>query len=223
MSIEKDASNMIEKQKDVAEKKDTQIREIFHRTKNDLQIISSLFELQLMNEEDDSLKEKLLEGFGRFQVMVLVYRGLSYGDGYTEIDFGKFLKQLLENLCASKGLPQVASRAVIDFPELFLNVDTAIPLGLIVNEIFNASLKNISTDNNDVKITISMPPESENEMGLVYRDNGESLGGEFEINNSSPTFGTRLIKGLSQQLSGRTEYLYDKGNVFRVFFRKPES
>jgi two-component sensor histidine kinase len=97
-------------------------------------------------------------------------------------------------------------------------MDTAIPLGLIVNELLTNSYKNFDAKKKNNSISISINLIAKGQYELVYQDNGNGLTGTINF-DTDETLGLKLIKGLAKQLAGKATYHYDNGSVFKVFFQ----
>jgi len=199
-------------QKEIIEQKNTEnellLGEIHHRVKNNLQVISSLLSLQERNIEDKSAKAAILEGKERVKSMGLIHKLLYQNDNYSGVEMDDYVNKLVTGLLDSFGVDDTNFNLDIDFSKLKLDVDTAIPLGLIINELVINSLKYAYTNTKKPALKLKLEKEKE-ELVLEITDNG--TGKAIDLNNSK-SFGMKLIKSLSRQLGG-TLSIRDKAGL----------
>ena len=181
--------------------KEILLKEIHHRVKNNMQVISGLLSLQSSAIKDAQIKEYFKLSQDRIKTMSIVHEMLYEESDFTSIDFREYVKRLINQLLISmKGHShKIELELVIE--DVSLNLDTAIPLGIIINEIVTNSLKYGIVD--DAKGIISIKLETQNHPYFVLNvgDTGKGLPDGFNIEKSN-TFGFNLINSLSQQLKG---------------------
>lgn len=179
------------------------IKEIHHRVKNNLQIISSLLNLQTSAIEDDKAMNAVIEGRNRVQSMGLIHQKLYMGENVASINMDNYLVDLANHLLASFGKDngQVTIESSIDLPPL--DVDTAIPLGLIINELLTNSLKYAFDETDSGKIGVQLFIDQQKELHLLIEDNGKGVTQKKET--SSTKFGTKIVQILSKKLKGKVQ------------------
>ncbi len=193
---------------------DLLLKEIHHRIKNNFQRISSLLELQYKNMDNDNLKEILKEGQNRINAMSMIHNRLYQSNDISAISFKDYCTDLvIENAKLFKSENFKLENCVTD---VMLDVDTAIPLGLIINELTTNTFK--YTKNDRKKIKICLENLEEGEYKLVYRDNGQGLPQDLNLEKIK-SLGLLLVRRLSKQLHGKLNYYYDKGAVFEITFK----
>ncbi len=196
--------------------KEQLLREIHHRVKNNLQIISSLLNLQTHNVQDEKFLALIRESRNRIKSMALVHEML-----YATTDLSKIkLKNYIDTLCASiyqsYRLPDVKVSFNLQIPEdIFLEIDKMIHLGMILNEIISNSLK-YAFDANDGLISISIQQTSTH-YTVSIADNGKGLPIGFEQEKHG-NLGMQLIYMLTGQLNGNVEIDDKKGVTYKITF-----
>ncbi|MDZ4172585.1 MAG: PAS domain S-box protein [Methanobacteriaceae archaeon] len=217
-------TNLLEKrnteesiQKSLKEK-EVLLREIHHRVKNNMQIISSLLNLQVNYEEEKKVQQVLKESQGRIKSMAIVHEKLYQSTSLSEINFGSYLHQLIKDIYFSYGISTAKIMPLLVAEDIYINLDTAIPLGLIVNELITNSIKYAfkGRDNGTLKITFE---KINDELILKVSDDGVGLGPDVDI-DSSKTLGLKLVKNLAIQLDADLEIGRDNGTSFTFKFRE---
>jgi two-component sensor histidine kinase/ligand-binding sensor domain-containing protein len=198
--------------------KDVLMKELHHRVKNNLQIITGLLELQKAQMTDKKAIEALTEGQIRLSSIALIHQNFYGGTNLESISFKIFLtdlliavKQLFEN-------EQRIIECVIQTDDIPIDINIAIPLGLIVNELLTNSYKYLPAEQLDKKIEINLTVSENGKYEFTYKDNGPGLPPNVNFENSQ-TLGLRLISGLSEQINGSLFYKYDGGSVFVIQFK----
>ena len=175
------------------------MQELHHRVKNNLQVISSLLSLQSMKLQDDKAKQAVLEGKNRVKAMSMIHQKLYQSYDLSEIDFRAYVKELVEDLKRSY-MPKEDVDIVIDIPDLKLDVEKTLPLGLIINELVSNSFKYAFQGIETPQIGISLMSEKGGYLLKVF-DNGPGLPRHLNPTEVS-SFGLRLVKILSDQMKG---------------------
>ncbi|WP_440947661.1 PAS domain S-box protein [Methanosarcina sp. T3] len=201
------------------------IKEIHHRIKNNLQIISSLLDLQAEKFEDENVIEAFREGQNRVISMSLIHEELYKGEGADTLDFSAYLKKLTENLFKTYNLSSKNISLSMDLEEdTFLDMDTAVPLGIIVNELVSNSLKHAFTEDKEGKIRIELYREERNcdthksFFSLTISDDGKGLPEDLEL-ESAESLGLQLVNILVDQLDGELELKRAQGIEFTIKFK----
>lgn len=201
--------------------KELLLQEVHHRVKNNLQVMSSLIKLQSRYLQDDKMLEILKETGGRIQSMAIVHTKIYNSKDYEYIQFDEYVKNLVENFQSAYGYKLRNVRFNINIGELKLNIDTAIPCGLIINELISNSVKYAFPDGGEGKIDISVERVNGNIFKLVVKDNGAGSELGKEIKNSD-TLGIQLITLLTRQLNGTIDISSEpgKGTEFEITFEE---
>ena len=204
----------------VLKEKDFLFKELHHRVKNNLQMITSLLKMQSDHIESSACKEVLKTCGERILSMSAIHEQLSHSKGLGEIDFGIFLEDLAESLINSHtGFSGVISHN-IETEGTLLNIKSAIPCGMVVNELVSNALKHAFPQGRRGTITISLRVEMDDIFEIRVADDGVGIPSDLEIRNTD-TLGMQLVFMLvERQLNGIVGMAVDKGTVFTVRFRK---
>jgi two-component sensor histidine kinase len=195
--------------------KELLIKEVHHRVKNNFQIVASLLELQTQGISDTKALELINEGKNRVKSMALIHQKL-YQNDTGLIDFNEYLRLLTRELSiAYKQKNNVEIK--IDAENMFFEVDTAIPLGLIINEIITNSYKYAFHNEKENKLSISIRKELEH-YKLIIQDNGEGIPEDFDIKKAK-SLGLLLVNRLVKQLHGTLHQLNENGVKFEITFK----
>lgn len=183
------------------QEKETLLKEVHHRVKNNLQTVSSLLSLQARNVREAKIKELLKGTQNRVISMAMVHEMLYMRKDISKIEYKSYVQELSEYLIRSiKGL-ESKIKLNIDIPNVKLGIDTAIPLGLLINEVVTNSLKYGFKDNQDGEIYIGLKRESDKQYVLRIGDNGVGFSDSISHKNSE-SLGLKLIYNLTRQLKG---------------------
>ncbi len=202
--------------------KEVLLREIHHRVKNNMQIITSLLSLQSGLMDNDVVKGHFRQCQFRINSMAMIHEMLYQSDNFSEINYAEYVKQLVTELITS--IKGVKNDVEFKFssPELYLSIDTAIPLGLLINEIITNSLKYGITNEVGGKIEIQFTREDSANYTLLIGDNGVGIPNGVTVENSS-SLGLKLIYRLARQLGGNISLIPDKqGTHYKLVFCKSE-
>jgi PAS domain S-box-containing protein len=203
-------------------------KEIHHRIKNNLQVISSLLDLQADKFDNPKVIEAFRESQNRVVSMALIHEELYKGEGTDTLDFSAYLRKLAENLFQTYSLSSKNILLCMDLEENALfNMDTAVPLGIIVNELVSNSLKHAFTENEEGEIRIKLCREEKgNEMhksffSLKISDNGKGIPENLEF-GSLESLGLQLVSILVDQIDGKAELKREHGTEFKIIFNVAE-
>lgn len=206
-----------QKQKILIEEKNNKINlllgEIHHRVKNNLQVISSLLSLQERNIKDETAKTAISEGKERVKSMGLIHKMLYQNDNYAGIEMSPFVHELTKGLIDSFGLNNIHLN--VSMNNIKMDVDTAIPLGLILNELIMNSLKYAFKEVDKPVLNIKLFEQNQ-QMILEFSDNG--TGKAEDLKESSQSFGMKLIQSLTRQLNGNLSIVNENGLKFTITF-----
>ena len=197
-------------QKAVSEK-ETLLKEIHHRVKNNLQVISSLLNLQSKYVEDQSAIDAVKEGQNRVKSMALIHQKLYQEDNLTGITISDYIENLAESLYSSYGVDRDRIDLNLSVEKLNLDVDTTIPLGLIINELISNTLKYAFPEDRTGQLSISLK-QSESCLMLLVKDNGVGLPKDLNW-KESPSFGLKLVSALAEKLKASLEINNEKGTI----------
>jgi len=198
--------------------KEVLLKEIHHRVKNNLQVISSILNLQSSFVKDKQTLDILEESRNRIRSMAIIHENLYQTTNFSSINFSNYLKNLTSNLIASYQVNTGKVTLREDLSKVDLVLDQAIPCGLLVNELITNSLKYAFPNNRSGEIVI-MLKEIKNNIHLSISDNGVGLPLEFEELNSE-TLGLQLVSTLVEQLEGEIEVENFKGVKYLITFEK---
>lgn len=209
----------IEEQRDAISKKEKEkallLKEVHHRVKNNFQIVSSLLELQTKGIEDKKALELAEEGKNRVKSMALIHQRLYQNDDLL-IDFDEYIQSLVKDISSMYGKDK-NPKINLNIPDYKFDIDTAIPLGLIINELITNAYK-YGFSNKEQTLDIEISKEENENYLLKIKDNGLGLPESFDFSKAK-SLGLRLVRRLSKQLHGSTTYSYDKGSLFSVMFK----
>jgi len=201
----------------VAEK-EILIKEIHHRVKNNLQIISSIFNLQMNYLGQKSIEEIFQESQSRIKSMALIHEKLYRSKSLISIDFKDYLKDLLVHLFNTYRTNSSIIRLETDLDELSFNSDTSVALGLVANELVVNSLKHAFPENQAGILRISLKDKS-GTIHLNIKDNGIGLPPDFDYQNSN-TLGMLLVDAMVSQLDGKIDFEVSGGTEIHIAFPK---
>ena len=208
--------------KDSLREKEALLKEIHHRVKNNMQIISSLLSLQSKYIKDKDSFGVFKESQNRVKSMAMIHEMLYNSKGLAKIDFTEYIKDLVNDLFSSYGIDENNVEIKIDTDPIFLNVDTSIPCGLIINELVTNSLKYAFKNGRHTEKMIYIKLHRKNRnIVLVVGDNGTGLPKGVDLEHS-PTLGLRLVRSLVDQLNGTLEVHSTFGTEFRINFEQIE-
>ena len=188
--------------------------EIHHRVKNNLQVVSSLLSLQEKNITDDNAKTAIQEGKERVKSMGLIHKMLYQNDNFSGIEMNLYVKDLLTQLRDAFG-KQDQVEVEVGFKALKLDVDTAVPMGLIINELAINAFKYAFDKTENPKLSVELM-ETNDGLLLEVADNGN---GSAEEVQASSSFGTKLIRSLTRQLRGSLEVADQSGLKYSILFK----
>lgn len=204
--------------KDSLMEKEVLLREIHHRVKNNLQIISSLLNLQTRCVEGEETVNVLKESQNRVKTMAMVHEKLYQSENLKDIDFKEYMEGLVHDLFYSYGVKRNINLQ-LDVDKLKMDIDTAIPCGLIINELVTNSLKYAFPDPNSNGIIKIELKQQQDKLKLVISDNGVGLTEDVDI-KTTETLGLKMVTVLVNQLKGILELDKNNGTKFKITFEK---
>lgn len=199
--------------------KEVLLKEVHHRVKNNLQIISSILNLQSSYVEDEKILEIIEESRHRIRSMAIIHENLYQTTNFSSINFKNYSRELVRNLISSYQFNKELEVDLIEKVELVeLNLDQAIPCGLIINEIITNSMKYAFLNRKKGKIYLELKEKNTN-ITLVVGDDGVGLPKEFNIKEAE-TLGLQLVMTLVEQLDGNIKIETGKGIKYFITFEK---
>lgn len=198
------------------EEREALLREIHHRVKNNLQVISGLLSLQSGQSESEELKGIMREGQSRVKSMALIHQMLYQHENLSAIPFQDYLEALTRELKSTYGRQASHVQLDIQAQQTKLDVDTAIPLGLIVNELVTNAYKYAFEEMGN-RISIHLRETGQGTFELDVKDNGKGLPQDFVLGKSQ-TLGLRLVQLLCRQLRADLSVESSGGTHFRMVF-----
>ncbi|MEG3976948.1 PAS domain S-box protein [Microcoleus sp. herbarium8] len=182
--------------------KEVLLKEIHHRVKNNMQVVSSLLQLQAQYIEDEPTLALFEESQTRIHSMALIHEQLYQSDNLDRIDLPPYVENLLANLYQSFGYGNTSIQFNVNVDPISLNIETAIPCGLIINELVSNSLKYAFTESLAGEININFHRDTTSQQfHLSIQDNGRGFPAGFNIEHTE-TLGLRLVRMLTNQLDG---------------------
>jgi PAS domain S-box-containing protein len=233
-AIARDITERVKAEKLLVKTEEARKKEIHHRIKNNLQVISSLLDLQAEKFQDKKVLEAFKESQSRVLSMSLIHEELYKGRGTDTLNFSRYLQRLATNLFQTYSLNSKNICLYVDLEEnTFFNMDTAIPLGIIVNELISNSLKHAFTEDKEGKIRVRLCREEiSNEThtslySLTISDDGIGIPNYIEPNYTEPNYtelgkfeslGLQLVQTLVDQINGEMELKIVNGTEFKIKF-----
>ncbi len=203
------------KLQDSVREKEVLLKEIHHRVKNNMQIVSSLLNLQSAYIKDESLREIFRESQNRILSMSLVHEKLYHSKDLANIDFNEYIRVLTHDLLQSYGASERIA-LIMDTEDISLGIDTAIPCGLIINELVSNALEHAFPDREgEIRIALH---SYDSETELIVADNGVGMPEDVDFRDTD-SLGLRLVTILVEdQLQGTIRLERDGGTKFRITF-----
>jgi two-component sensor histidine kinase/PAS domain-containing protein len=196
------------------------LREIHHRVKNNLQIIISLLNLQSRYIGDEKVRQALRESQNRVMAMSHVHEKLFQSPDITKIDLDSYIRFLGDSLFAFYGMSGKGILLTTRIQDIHTGLDTAIPVGLIINELISNSLKHAFPDGMKGEISIEIQHQNA-QLTVVYKDNGVGIPADFDWHNAE-SLGLRLVILLVEQQDGTIELGRSCGTVFTIVVKEQE-
>ena len=196
--------------------KEVLLKEIHHRVKNNLQVVSSMLSLQSRGVQDEETRQLFKESQNRVRSMALIHEQLYQSKSLSAFDFPDYVRQLAMQLFRSYQVSTSRIQLVTDIEEVQLGIDAAVPYGLIINELVSNALKHAFPEGSEGKIEVKVTGD-ERTTSVSVRDNGTGLPEEIGL-LSSETLGLRLVRSLVTQLEGEVRIERSQGTEIRIDF-----
>lgn len=199
--------------------KDILLKEVHHRVKNNLQIVSSLLSLQAGYLNDDKLQEVLNVSRNRIKALALIHEYLYKSKELTKIDFANYVNDLVHNLFLSYRVNLNEHKLIMLLDNIDFDIDTSINLGIIINELVSNSIKYAFISETDSENVIKIELKEENgKVKMTISDNGKGLDDKKNFNNSD-SLGFQLVQTLVDQLEGTLNINSDNGLEYQITFK----
>jgi two-component sensor histidine kinase len=192
------------------------IKEIHHRMKNNMQIISSLLSLQGDYVDDLKILNILKESQTRVRSMSILHEKLYQSDDEYWINTSDYINRLVQNLFKTHTIEGGMITPIIDVDNVKLNIKTAVPCGLIINELLSNSLKYAFPQEREGEIHISLKAK-DNKFKLIISDSGIGLPEDLDFRNTE-SLGLKLVNSLTNQIDGKIELDRSQGTKFKITF-----
>ncbi|MBL1211226.1 PAS domain S-box protein [Geminocystis sp. GBBB08] len=196
--------------------KEVLLKEIHHRVKNNLQIIHSLLNLQSRSINNPSISIKFQESQTRIQSMALIHEHLYQSNNFSEINLSEYINELINILFSTYQINTLSIEYQVKVEQnFFLDIDSAVPCGLIINELISNVLKYAFNKNQKGKLFVGITADKENNLVLTVADNGKGLPPDLNW-EKSPTLGLKLVKNLIRQLRGNIVLDREEGTKYTI-------
>jgi PAS domain S-box-containing protein len=202
--------------------KEVLLKEVHHRVKNNMQVISSLLSLQARHIQDQQILETLQESRQRIRSMALVHEQLYQSEDLARVAFAKYIQSLANHLFYSYRLDPDLITLNVDAEDILLSIDTAVPTGLLLNELISNALKHAFTDGRAGEVSVELHSDPRGQLTLIVSDDGVGFPEDLDF-RSTRSLGMQLINTLVAQLEGTVVLERDGGTTFKVAFAELES
>jgi len=199
--------------------KEVLLREIHHRVKNNMQVISSLLNLQSRRIQDPAVLEAFKESQHRIRSMALIHERLYQSTDLSRIEFSQYLRNLATHLFHSYQVNSDRIRLSLEAEEVFLNINTAIPCGLIVNELISNSLKHAFPEGRSGEVGVALSRVVGDGYLIRVRDNGIGFPEGLDFRRTE-TLGMQIVSTLASQIDASVELTTDRGTDFSIRFQE---
>ena len=202
--------------------KEILLKEVYHRVKNNLQLISGILELQAIKIEDQKVKEMMEESQNRVHTIALIHQQLYQSNDLSKIDFHDYLVKLVNDIAILFNNPKCTVEYDIKVNGLSFDLNLAVSLGLIINELVTNAFTHGFVNQKAGTIFIGIEPKEKELYELTVGDDGIGLPKGFDPTKLN-SLGLRLVKGLSRQLGGNYRMENGQGSRFIVQFKYNEN
>lgn len=204
--------------KESLSEKEVLLKEVHHRVKNNMQVISSILNLQSSYIRDPGALQMLRESQDRIKSMSFIHESLYQSATLSRVNFAEYVTNLSKNLYYSYVRPEGGIELNFDLDEVYLNLDTSIPCGLIINELLSNAMKYAFKGLNNGTITVKLK-DKQNKKELTISDDGVGLPKEYSVEDSE-TLGLQLVHTLVSQVGGTLSVSTEKGTTFTLLFEE---
>lgn len=220
LGVIRDATERKRMEAEAIQVRETYLKEVHHRVKNNLQVISSLLFLQTVHTPDPKVLEILKESQSRVKSIALIHEKLYRSAELVRLDFADYVRDLVTDLFRSYGMDQRGIAVTVRVEAISLEIDTAIPCGLIINELVSNVLKHAFPNGQQGEVCVAMASAGERQFNLLVKDNGIGLPDGFDW-RASASLGLKLVNDLTRQLDGTVQLeTGNGGTAFHISFRE---
>jgi PAS domain S-box-containing protein len=201
------------------QEKEILLKEVHHRVKNNLQVISSILNLQSHYIKDAAALETLKEIQNRIKSMALIHENLYQNKDLSQLNFGEYIANLVQNLVYTYNSSSKEVEVILEVDDIFLNLDFSIPCGLIINELISNSLKHAFTDAREGIIKVIFKKQAD-VVHLTIEDTGKGFDKDIDFRNTD-SLGLQLVIALVDQINGSiVQHSQEKkGTVYNIEFK----
>ncbi|MEX0929794.1 MAG: histidine kinase dimerization/phosphoacceptor domain -containing protein, partial [Balneolales bacterium] len=221
IAIARDITDRLEAEEQIKKtlhEKEILLGEIHHRVKNNLSVISSLLSMQASYVEDKNVHDLFKECETRIKSMGLIHEMLYQQENFSHINFDPYIKSLVEHIASNFKSEEVLVQTRVEVDDLSLDINTAIPCALVINELLTNAFKHAFKNREKGTITVSLNADDDHHVRLVVKDDGVGLPEDIEGNRLYETLGMSLVSGLTAQLKGQLSIKRTGGTAFIVVF-----
>jgi two-component sensor histidine kinase len=208
----------LERQTVSLQQRETLLREIHHRVKNNMQVMSSLLSLQARAALNPETRRMLEDNQNRIQSMALLHEILYQSEDLAMVDFPKYVLRTVDYLFRSFGVKDRQIRLHTELDQLALELDDALPFGLLISEVVSNSLKHAFPQGRGGAVSVFLRQQSDATISLILSDDGIGLPRELDW-TTTRSLGLRLVRALAQQLRGALEIRSQGGTEVRLTFQ----
>jgi two-component system, sensor histidine kinase PdtaS len=196
--------------------KEDLVKEIHHRVKNNLQVISSLLNMHVRRVQDPESKKIFDDGVSRIQAMSIIHQNIYNHNQSLEQKPIEYIEKLIQQLYITYQIPEKSIQINTQIEDIHLDIEKLMSLGLILNELLSNAFKYAFNHSSNGVIDIKLQKGSDGTLDLIVKDNGVGMNSDFQ--NSNESLGMRLIEAFSHKLNGKINFKNDQGTLFLLNF-----
>ena len=212
------AQDALQHSEDALQQSETLLREVHHRVKNNMQVMSSLLSLQARSALNPETRRMLQDNQNRIQSMALLHEMLYQSEDLAMVDFPKYVLRTVDYLFRSFGVKEAQIQLYTELDQLGLELDDALPFGLLISEVVSNSLKHAFPEGRCGMVSVFLHQQSDTTISLRLLDDGVGLPAELDW-ATTRSLGLRLVRALAQQLRGNLEIRSLGGTEVRLTFQ----
>lgn len=191
------------------------LKELHHRVKNNLQILSSILSLQSQQLKDEHAIQAVRNNEGRINAMALIHKKLYNDDHERSINIKEYITELIQYLVYTYGFHEKELKLDVLIEEIQVDVDKAIPLGLVLNELISNAFKHAYSDQSHPELLVSLKQKREDGLEIQIADNGRGIIREKSMEEET-AFGVKMVNTLIRELKGNYEVSNDLGTKYTL-------
>ncbi|HOU85886.1 MAG TPA: sensor histidine kinase, partial [Spirochaetota bacterium] len=226
VSLCKDITSAIEDREALAasvNEKETLIRELYHRTKNNMQIISSFIQIQSRKIGDEKVSAFAKNIVSKIQTMSLVHEKLYQSKNLSKINLKEYIEELISLIANYNSAANNNVAVVFEIADTELSIDSAIPLGLVINEIITNSFKHAFLPGEKGRITVSLKKEKDGSLILIISDDGKGLSKDFDVRETASLGMTTIFSIIEKQMQGSVDIISENGLTYILSFKNKKA